>query len=345
MSTKKYFIDAHSQKQVVHGGICNLDIQKVLLEQGFEAIESPFFYDFSLRAKWGRFLYMLKMWWSIPPGSVVFFQFPMTARMQRSLLWLISTRKRIDIICFVADIDGMRTGNETLYKKELKTLNRYRYFIVHNPSMQGWLNRVLPGKQSTILEFFDYFPVPSNHNPGRTNTVVFAGNLHKSTFVQQLQNWHRANPNTRLHIYGEGWEPTGTLHNVDWKGVFQPYEIPGKITGSWGLVWDGTKADQLSGSMGTYLMVNTPHKLSLYIVCHLPIIAPEGSAAAALIQQYGIGITINNLMEIEQKINTISDPEYETMMNNCRKLAGEIKGGKFMATAINKMLSVIQEGK
>lgn len=119
VSGKIYFISEHANQELIHGGIGPVDIEILLLKNNAIPIRFPYHFEFSLKAKVARFFYMINAGLTIAPGSVVVFQHPVYARMSKSLLRIISFRKTIRVICLVADIDGLKDGNDVLLRKEM----------------------------------------------------------------------------------------------------------------------------------------------------------------------------------------------------------------------------------
>ena len=150
-------------------------------------------------------------------------------------------------------------------------------------------------------------------------------------------------------IYGPGYPkhlPFPT--NAEYKGIFPADELVHQLEGSFGLLWDGGDIQNCTGHYGEYLTYNSPHKLSLYILAGMPLIVPETSASALLVKQYGIGITIKQLSDIEYAINTINDADYKLMVENTRSLAKDISNGNRLAGSLNMLfekLMKIDEGK
>ena len=57
--------------------------------------------------------------------------------------------------------------------------------------------------------------------------------------------------------------------NVVYKGVYPPDQLPDKIQGGWGLIWDGSSLKGCQGNYGEYLKYNNPHKTSFYIAMEM----------------------------------------------------------------------------
>ena len=333
----KFFIQEHLHKKVAHGSIGNVDAERIFIRNGFEAIVFPCMYDFSLKAKAKRFGYLLKTFFKVKAGDRVVFQFPLYAKMHYLLLTLLRFKK-VYIICFIADIEGMRTGDNNRQAKENKILQQFSFFIVHNPQMDAWLRSVVPHAITAQIEFFDFLTRPSSVTRSKDYNVVFAGNLQKSEFVQHLDQLYTTSPEVKFIIYGPDCpEPLKTFKNVVYKGIYQPHDLVDHLQGSFGLIWDGTSIHACAGSYGEYLAYNSPHKLSLYIVAGMPMIVPNMSAGARLVEKYGIGCTIEKLADIEDVIKSIDEPAYMAMVQNMRSLALKISQGKCVEEALDAL--------
>ena len=73
------------------------------------------------------------------------------------------------------------------------------------------------------------------------------------------------------------------------------------------------------------------------------MIVPEMAASATLVRKYGIGITINSLYEIEEKINQLSDEQYQQMRDNMKLLAQKISTGNCFSDAIDELMKINEE--
>jgi hypothetical protein len=340
---KKYFIQQYMQEEYLHGGVGGVDAEKILLAKGFEAVYFPYHTSFSWWAKTRRFGFLVKMFFTVRQGAAVVFLFPVYARMNKLLLTLLRKKRGIRIICFIADINGIKDGNKQLLANEINYFRQFRYFIVHNEKMKEWLLReVCADCSAAAIEFFDFITKPVTLQEDISFNIVFAGNLEKSSFLEKLHLLSSNNSLLHFHLYGEG--QTNTIlaqKNVTYHGVEKPYDLPAKLKGSFGLLWDGDAIDKPGGSLGHYMQYITHHKLSLYILSKLPIIVPATAASAPLIEKYKIGFAINNLYEIEDKIKKLPVAEYQQMQNNMQPLADRISKGECLGNAIDELMKLI----
>lgn len=341
---KIYFISEHSYQELIHGGVGPVDIETILTRNNAVPIRFPHHFNFSIRAKIARLVYLLKTGFSVDRNAVIVFQHPLYARMNKILLQLLRLRKFENFICIVADIDGLKGGNKELLQNEQAFFLRYKYFILHNSGMLRWFQTFHPGATVSLLSCFDFLTNAREHQRLKTNHIVFAGNLQKSTFLENLHTWMERNPSLYIDLYGPHIADRMLISSkVAYKGLHSPYALPDVIQGSFGLIWDGESIERPEGSLGDYMQYINHHKLSLYIVCNLPIIVHEDTGSAELIRKFNIGFTIKSLFDVEYKIEELSEHEYGVMVSNTRELAKEITSGNCLQKALGELLSKIEE--
>ncbi len=269
------------------------------------------------------------------PADVVFI-YPGYAGMVRWLINVLSRKKQVRLVCYIGDIDGIKDGNAVQLLKDINALNRFTHFIVHNAAMQRWLMQYVPGSVSGVINFFDFLaqPVRRDVDPGPYHSICFAGNLTKSGFLRHLHTLPQA---IQFHIYGPGGEAISPQPNVVSYGVFTPYELPAKVEGQFGLVWDGESITGPGGSLGEYMKYISHHKLSLYILAGLPLIVPSFAASAALVEKLGIGIAIDSLEQLAARIQAVDAVTYQHMQKNMQPVAERISSGGCIIEALRAL--------
>lgn len=338
--TKKYFIQQFLGQDFVHGGIGCVDAERVLLQKGFRPILFPYQHSFSFKAKLSRSFFLLKTFFNIGKGSIVVFLFPTYARMTGVLLGWLRRKKGVKLVCYIADINGIKDGDEKLLEKEIQFFRRFQHFIVHNDKMKTWVEKnVSPKAHTQSIEFFDFLAQPVIRQRELSFNIVFAGNLEKSAFLKELHLLESTHPSLHFHLYGPGYASgLMTPKNITYHGTVKPYELPAQLNGSFGLLWDGDKISTPHGSLGHYMQFISHHKLSLYILSKLPIIVPAIAASAPLIAKYKIGFAVHDLTEIEEKIKNLSAADYWQMQMNMRELAEKISQGECLGNVLDRLL-------
>ncbi len=267
----------------------------------------------------------------------VFIQYPILA-FDKDEKYIKTLSKKNKIIFLVHDIHSLRRGDNDGLLREIKILNLADSIIVHNHFMKEiLLENGLKVKKIYNLEIFDYLCFLENKKDVVTKEadIVFAGNLSKSIFLPAL---FACNKNVFINLYGIGWKNEWKKYeNVKYIGNFNPDEIPSKLRGKYGLVWDGDSVKNCSGLLGEYIKINNPHKFSLYIAAGLPVIVWDKSAIAEYVTQYNIGIVLNTLTDLKVAIDNVSSDEYLAKCMNVKKLQNKIIKGQILKEILSEI--------
>ncbi len=322
-----YFVAETFEQHLYNAGIVRMHQEEILKAADCKPLIFKYSDKKAVLYKIARIIQCCRMVFSLPKHSQVLFHFPLQASIYNLLLTLIQLRG-IGTVALIIDIDGLRDNDNKLFKEEIKLLKKFSLLVAHNAAMKNILLQQLPSSKISCIEIFDYPVKPSLRVVKRSNTVCFAGNLNKATFVNNLYQI----PTSNFNIYGPF--PDVLLidsDNVFYKGVFTPDELPAELEGSFGLVWDGESIDECE----EYLRYNNPHKLSLYLAAGLPVIVWKQSAIAAFVNLYNIGFTVNSIKEIQEKIQQISTESFNTMHQNAQAIGKKIAGGFFLKSVID----------
>ena len=251
---------------------------------------------------------------------------------------LYAYNKHNKTVLLIHDVDSLRAfgGSET--NKEIDVFNNANVLIVHNNSMKQRLIQLGVKTPMISLDIFDYILDDIISNNSMENDIVFAGNLGKSKFLNDIKNTEIS-----INLYGPGYANSMNGENVKYKGSYPSYEIPHVISGKFGLIWDGDSLNTCSGDVGRYLKYNNPHKLSLYIASGLPVIVWRESAIAEFVSTHNIGVLIDSIHQIKDIIDTMNEKEYEMMKKNVLSVQKSICKGDYTKAAIKKAVSILDE--
>lgn len=242
-------------------------------------------------------------------------------------------------ILFIHDVQSLRMQDDTY--PEIDRFNQYDLIITHTEAFKHWLEKNGIYKPIIINKIFDYklsnkierpFVIPDKYR------IVFSGNLNKrkSGFLYLKL---KAKKYT-LELYGDGF--TGKIDSViHYNGVFSPEEIVYKLEGEFGLVWDGDSIDGCSGAYGEYMKYNCPYKCAMYIAAQLPIIIWSKAAMAKFVEDNKIGILVDSLNEIDNKLTTLTIAQYTEMKNNIKIIQDRIINGRYTIDFINHAMEYI----
>lgn len=335
---RKYCLVDEKFKENHAGFKARNDCEIILEVMGYRKIS----YDIVLKknnivSKLQRFMLMVIKVAKIKNSSLVVMHYPQFKHFLIYCIKFLKKLKKCSVILLIHDIDSLRVS-DPIKKEEWKVFNESDYLISHNEKMTEYLVKDYKISLNKIvnLDLFDYLIEYKkiDYNKYKENAVVVAGNLdiEKCGYMYKLAEILKK---FSLNAYGPNCKQENFSGN--YKGSFLPEEIPSILSGKYGLVWDGESLDSCEGDFGKYLKYNNPHKVSLYLVSGLPVIIWSQAALADLIKKENLGIVIDNLYELEEKIMSISEDEYESMLNNVYKFRKKLINGEFLKKAIQEI--------
>lgn len=280
--------------------------------------------SYKLLNTFGKIVSLIRVLKSSEKDSKILLQYPCFN--EKLFQYVIPFLPKREYITVIHDMNSIReTG--IISKAEIKSLSIFNKIIVHSPEMKDYLTQYLPANITYhILGCFPYLTHSSCQVASLSNEVCFAGNIDKSIFLKEFIPQIK---NIKLKLYGRMENSLPQSTQVSYCGMFNPDHIS-TLQGSWGLVWDGTSINSCAGTWGKYLEIIAPHKFSLYIAAGIPVIAWNKSAMARIVNKYGIGLTISNLNELEEKIQQVTEQTYNNYIENLRALKDIIKTGKLL---------------
>jgi hypothetical protein len=279
---------------------------------------------------------LIKFYFTLGQGAIVAVQYPLLNGVFKYFI-KAGKLKNVKIFCIIHDIESLRLGgsDDAAVRKEVKNLNYYDCLIVHNPQMLQWLRDWGITQKMVPLMVFDYLSegqAIQNKNAPFSNTICFAGNLTKSSFIYRLNvisDWH-------FNVYGPNFQASKIEDsNVKWGGEFSPEQIVHELKGDFGLIWDGDKINECDAGLGSYLRYNNPHKFSLYLAAGIPVIAPADSAIGVLIKEYKIGILVKSLHDLVDL--QIDEVEYKALKQSCSAINKRVTKGYYFLDTLNRV--------
>ena len=261
-------------------------------------------------------------------NEIVIVQYPMLA-FDNTEEYFTEISRNNKLVLIIHDIHSLKRQDLPSLQKEISLLNRADAVIVHNNAMKQVLMQYgFNVKNIFILGLFDYLYDSEKFIDHSSDAgIVFAGNLDKSVFIQSMI---QTNKEVLFQLYGQQSEDWTRFGNVEYHGSFPPDELPGSLSGKYGLVWDGVRIDQCSGIFGQYLRYNNPHKTSLYIAADLPVIIWEQAAIADLVERYHIGILVSDLHDLNTVMQRVTDDEYRIMQSNIHQMKEKVITGSYL---------------
>ncbi len=282
-------------------------------------------------------------------GDSLFIQMPVLQKPLLLALNLYMLRlKGCDIYFLIHDFEALRDAknrNESLmwrlrsFVEEHLVLLQGDKYIVHNSRMKQRMVRA-GFKPDTMaeLQIFDY--IIDDEDTGITSMpyeadkteIIIAGNLmrYKSGYIYDLPG------GLYFNLYGIGYEGK-TDDYIRYHGAFPAEELPQKLKGKFGLIWDGDSTESCSGVYGDYLRYNDPHKASLYLACGIPVIIWREAALSELVEKEGCGLIIDSLSELKDKFDSMSQSEYIMLKDNAIRVGKSLRRGEYTLRALEKL--------
>lgn len=294
------------------------DVTQILKECGYKSL--------NIISKF-PYLHLLRLFLTLKKGDCVILQWPIYSYSMELLVNVLVT-KQVQLTLLIHDLNSLRNCIVNSFV-ENKLMHFAKKIIVHTNAMKQYLENLgIESSKMSVLTSFDYLTNDNLRIRQYSNEVVYAGNLSKSTFLQKIPN---DSFGIKFNCYGL---PAGIIpKHLTYKGTFMSENVS-MIEGSWGVVWDGDSISTCDGSIGEYVKVNSPHKVSLYIVSGLPIIIWKYAGLADYIVERKLGIVIESLSDIQNAIMAVSMEQYQEMLVSIREEAEILKLGGHLKNVI-----------
>lgn len=256
-------------------------------------------------------------------------------------------RRGAHVITLIHDLGSFRRKKLTT-AQELARLNQSNVIIVHNEKMRRLLEEWGCKARLVELGIFDYLsptPITSTRPlPSGPHSAMFVGSMaaDQNRFLYDLG---KQLTKTDLYLYGNRYEASLDQSNgrLQPQGFAVDYDLMRSNKGDFGLSWYGESLSMGQGKIGEYMAYNNPHKISLYLRCHLPVILWRNAGLASFVEREGCGLIVDTLEVLEQQLAAITPEQYIEMYDNARRVSQLIADGHYARTAINHALQLLSE--
>jgi hypothetical protein len=287
---------------------------------------------------------------SLNKGDDLFIQFPIV---EHSLLlagvFKKAQKKGVKINLLIHDIElfrAMKRENADrkkrfrIQREETDILKIAHKVIVHNSHMRETLKELIDIDDDHMvdLEIFDYLVDDFHYDEVRKHLrkdqpIIIAANLikEKAGYVYDLPD------NQSFNLYGINYTGNET-DLIRYHGSFEPEALPYAVKGSFGLVWDGLTSKTCTGVFGDYLKINNPHKTSFYLSSGIPVVIWKQAALADFVLKHHCGIVVDDVKDIHDTLSSLSDEEYQSMLDSTKMLSQKLREGYFTKKAIEACL-------
>ncbi|MDE3305032.1 hypothetical protein LTZ12_08955 [Lacticaseibacillus paracasei] len=286
----------------------------------------------------------------IKAGDTVFIQYPLYISYPAfwQVIHFLKYAKKCRLIFIVHDINSLRIdptvgmrgmGHTNDVKRslanEVRILRLASEILVPTAAMRDFLKTF--NQISASINIFGLYEHLSNSKEipvfPKLHKMVFAGNLNKARFLSQLNQ-----SEFHYEIYGNKPSTFVLPSSLDYRGSYPSEELSSHFTGGFGLVWDGSSIDGISGVIGDYLRYNSPFKASMFLASGLPVIVWRQSAIANFVESNNLGLAVDSLAESESAIQNITDEKYNKLTANVRSFGLQLRQGVQFTTALKRAL-------
>lgn len=350
-----YYTGLANQTRQTAGAKAPSDILALCEKRGYKFIPLPLANESLPKPvlhTW-KYVHAVQFWRSIlkklQKGDALIFQYPLYASRALSPYIDKIQQKGIRLIVLIHDLETLRKGiegaiqvNESVVDRlENVLLPKFDAIICHNDRMKQYLVSVgYQAEKLFCLEIFDYLSdaqTSFHSKKNETPSIAVAGNLlkTKSGYIYHIHD-NGENAGLSVNLFGLSFDETCKNKNMIYHGSFPAAELPEKLEGDFGLVWDGPSAETCGGNTGEYLKYNNPHKTSLYLSSGLPVIVWSESAIAEFVKKHQVGLCLDSLFDLEDTIRAVTAEEYAQMRENARVIAKQLHFGYYFYSALDR---------
>lgn len=236
--------------------------------------------------------------------------------------FLESLRKRVDkLVVFVHDfVPLMFSNNAYLLDQYLQAYNLADLVILPSQKMKDILIEHGLAKPILIQNVWDHVTTLNLTNQPRLERKLnFLGNMTRFPFVKDWKS------DLRLEVYSNGQaEAKGNMKVMGWQSEDQVLRALNK--GGFGLVWSENIENQYERE---YSKMNVSFKFSTYLAAGLPLVVNKGIAKEDFVTKNNLGVAVDNLQQAVDYVNSVTEQEYNVLVNNVKTIGSLIKEGFF----------------
>lgn len=236
--------------------------------------------------------------------------------------FLESLRKRVDkLVVFVHDfVPLMFANNAYLFDQYLAAYNLADLVILPSQKMKDILTENGLTQPVLIQNVWDHVTTLNlTTQPRLERKLNFLGNMTRFPFVKDWES------DLRLEVYSNGQaEAKGNMRVMGWQPEDQVLRALNQ--GGFGLVWSENIENQYERE---YSEMNVSFKFSTYLAAGLPLVVNKGIAKEDFVTKYNLGVAVDNLQQAVDYVNSVTEQEYNVLVNNVKTIGSLIKEGFF----------------
>lgn len=215
-------------------------------------------------------------------------------------------------------------------RETIELYNQAEVLIVASYALREFLlkNGIRENMKFVIQEIWDYpTDISFIDKPVLRKVIYFAGDAGKFRFMNQWDYDIPLNTFSWTSCIGKN------VRNMGW---VNPSRLLIELAkGGFGLVWYGDEY------WHQYMKFNNTTKVSAYLAAGIPVIVPRGISNQYLIEENHLGLIVDSLDEVVEKVQNITEEEYREYVGHVGKFAVLLRGGYFARKLITEAVHLV----
>lgn len=270
---------------------------------------------------------------SVGCDDVVVLQAPTWNNMlfEEKLMDRLNARVGAKKIVFIHDVIPLMFQNWIVpLSRYIDLYNRADLIIAPSQAMVDFLrSNGLAVKKVVIQRMWDcVVSVDLARKPQFNKVVNFAGNPNKDSKLAFVKDWKFDNIQLAVTVDNGEWAQGKNIRFLGWFNNDTLLAESLRNSGGFGLLWSEVPYWR------EYMKKNASYKFSTYLAAGIPIIVPSGIAEEETVVRKNLGIVVDSLDEAVERIEQMSEEEYNGMVESVESFSYLLREGYFTKKAL-----------
>lgn len=270
---------------------------------------------------------------SVGSGDVVVLQTPTWNNMlfEEKLMDKLNARVGAKKIVFIHDVIPLMFQNWVVpLSRYIDLYNRADLLIAPSQAMVDFLrSNGLTVKKVVIQRMWDcVLSVDSARRPQFKKVLNFAGNPNKDAKLAFVREWKYDNVQLAVTVDNGDWAQDKNIRFLGWFNNDNLLAEALRNSGGFGLLWSENPYWR------EYMKKNASYKFSTYLAAGIPVIVPSGIAEEETVIRKNLGLVVDSLDEAVERIEQMSEDEYNKMVESVESVAYLLREGYFTKKAL-----------
>lgn len=270
---------------------------------------------------------------SVSHGDIVIIQSPTwnDFRFDENLMHNLYRYRGAGKIVFIHDVlPLMFEAWRPLLQRYIDFYNQADVVVVPSQNMADLLRaHGLTVEKIVIQKIFDYIvSIDYAVKPTFKKVINFAGNPNTDPKLEFCRRWNYDTVQLAVTVDGGDWAQGRNVRFLGWFNNDNLLVNALRKSGGFGLLWSEDPY------WWEYIKINASYKFSTYLAAAIPVIVPSGIAEKDTIIRKNLGIAVDSLDEAVDRIEHMSEEEYNKMVENTELFSHLLREGYFTRKAL-----------